>query len=566
MADSCCQWSPSFDECCCCNYFLDPFNPICQQSNPSYDPLCNPFYPVFTPGYYGNPNLCCRNTLGTGVWECVNIGSPTRTATRSVTPSISRTTSPTPSTSPSSHGPCPSQTYYAAPSICCPINTFYDPDLNECCSNYDCFAPVPPNSPTPSVSFSSSVTPTRTRTPTISISPTVSPSPSKNCPQLPNCATYYPYECCTLFGTTCNCCSVNNPNDCIVVLQQTPTPTSSSSISSSLSLSKSISKSPSSTRTVSKTPTVTPTISVSRTISQTPTRSSSFIPSSTSSISITASITPSISISPTISITPSVTKTPGLSCPSLPLMKEFEKTIESYTGSAGLQRAKSSHSKISRKDQVFRNELDLVFGRLQELVDYPGIQYSSHEILQILTNSSILSYGNWCGSGHGGFQDCCNGTRCLGCISNGGVLTPSCVSECPPIDLLDAACMNHDSCVFQNPLSGYPPDLDCIGNCTIFSLGAQNYCPCDCYLISQSLALTTSNYCENTYGIYVDPIGYAACAAANYLINVGFGCGYVRCYYNEFEEGGIDQVYQACEEGPCGGQLYHSCAHGRWNP
>ncbi|ELR16250.1 uncharacterized protein ACA1_310790 [Acanthamoeba castellanii str. Neff] len=27
-------------------------------------------------------------------------------------------------------------------------------------------------------------------------------------------------------------------------------------------------------------------------------------------------------------------------------------------------------------------------------------------------------YGNWCGGGHGGYQDCCNGTACPACVTD----------------------------------------------------------------------------------------------------------------------------------------------------
>ena len=78
-------------------------------------------------------------------------------------------------------------------------------------------------------------------------------------------------------------------------------------------------------------------------------------------------------------------------------------------------------------------------------------------------------YGNWCGPGHGGYQDCCNGGRCSACTGTGPP-SAACLSQCPPIDEMDVACSKHDTCCFDNPGG-------------IFCIPQGNLCACDCLLL-----------------------------------------------------------------------------------
>ena len=65
---------------------------------------------------------------------------------------------------------------------------------------------------------------------------------------------------------------------------------------------------------------------------------------------------------------------------------------------------------------------------------------------------NIMNYGRWCGPDHGGYDDCCNGTYCRGCGSGPDrgdydyQLNLDCFLECPPVDILDLACAQHDTC------------------------------------------------------------------------------------------------------------------------
>jgi hypothetical protein len=63
-------------------------------------------------------------------------------------------------------------------------------------------------------------------------------------------------------------------------------------------------------------------------------------------------------------------------------------------------------------------------------------------------------YGRWCGPVHGGYQDCCNNSYCPSCgpgPARGDYsyrVDPRCLLECPPIDAVDLACAQHDTCCF----------------------------------------------------------------------------------------------------------------------
>lgn len=84
----------------------------------------------------------------------------------------------------------------------------------------------------------------------------------------------------------------------------------------------------------------------------------------------------------------------------------------------------------------------------------------------------LTDYGNWCGGGHGGFQDCCNGKPCPACNYDATTVSKECLEQCPPVDALDAQCAQHDRCCFLNQLGS----LSCSPQ--------GNRCACDCKLIA----------------------------------------------------------------------------------
>ncbi|KNC84454.1 hypothetical protein SARC_03318 [Sphaeroforma arctica JP610] len=105
----------------------------------------------------------------------------------------------------------------------------------------------------------------------------------------------------------------------------------------------------------------------------------------------------------------------------------------------------------------------------------------------------LMNYGNWCGGGHGGFQDCCDGKPCPSCVLNRTAddiapLTDACLEECPIKDELDAACARHDHCTFQ--FEG-PRHLKCVPQ--------GNFCPCDCTLLAEAQASTCGFLDLNCY-------------------------------------------------------------------
>jgi hypothetical protein len=100
--------------------------------------------------------------------------------------------------------------------------------------------------------------------------------------------------------------------------------------------------------------------------------------------------------------------------------------------------------------------------------------------------SGFIDYGNWCGPGHGGYQDCCNGEPCSSCNLKDGKPSKSCLLECQPIDELDYHCALHDECCINNE-----NDINCNPE--------GNYCACDCLLTEGALKATDCNdvYCKS---------------------------------------------------------------------
>jgi hypothetical protein len=56
------------------------------------------------------------------------------------------------------------------------------------------------------------------------------------------------------------------------------------------------------------------------------------------------------------------------------------------------------------------------------------------------------AHGKWCGAGHGGFHDCCEGAACKACSAAAGA-DAACLAACPPADEVDGACAAHDACL-----------------------------------------------------------------------------------------------------------------------
>ncbi|KNC82077.1 hypothetical protein SARC_05628 [Sphaeroforma arctica JP610] len=100
----------------------------------------------------------------------------------------------------------------------------------------------------------------------------------------------------------------------------------------------------------------------------------------------------------------------------------------------------------------------------------------------------------------GGFQDCCGGQPCPNCKIKHGVvpaslLTPECLAECPPTDILDHACAWHDACTFSHdrPLN--------------FTCSPQgNECFCDCTLVRTTYNLTCPSYSCTAYRAALDEL------------------------------------------------------------
>ncbi len=110
-----------------------------------------------------------------------------------------------------------------------------------------------------------------------------------------------------------------------------------------------------------------------------------------------------------------------------------------------------------------------------------------------LSFTGLTWYGNWCGGGHGGYQDCCNYDRCTHCDWHDGHsnVTRKCLAECPPLDALDSFCAQHDLCTFQFDKIRLAPDLSC------YPQG--NYCQCDCKLVESVSKMMCDTYACSIY-------------------------------------------------------------------
>jgi hypothetical protein len=116
--------------------------------------------------------------------------------------------------------------------------------------------------------------------------------------------------------------------------------------------------------------------------------------------------------------------------------------------------------------------------------------------------------GNWCGGGHGGFNDCCNGRPCSAC--NSPTLSSQCLQQCPPVSSLDRVCAHHDACYFSYRQRG-------IGGCGKV-VGSDYYCDCDAHLINGMNSL-------------MDHLGFSDKAYAHAAIQ-WFSNGKCRCPAN----------------------------------
>lgn len=136
-------------------------------------------------------------------------------------------------------------------------------------------------------------------------------------------------------------------------------------------------------------------------------------------------------------------------------------------------------------------------------------------------NNPVENYGRWCGPGHGGYDDCCNGSFCPSCgpgplVGNFNfTLNLACLKECPPVDMMDLACAQHDTCcsVFGTSCGTFLKDQHCFCNsllsklacsvypysrvCFIFS--SLNY-GMDCWGCGQNT--TSPKQCYNEHNVY----------------------------------------------------------------
>jgi hypothetical protein len=128
---------------------------------------------------------------------------------------------------------------------------------------------------------------------------------------------------------------------------------------------------------------------------------------------------------------------------------------------------------------------------LQDLIEImPSYQRSKRQILNNFFG--LAEFGNWCGSGHGGTRDCCNGQKCSQCNYNQG-LTTSCLRQCPARDQLDMACAVHDFCTTNYDYERILPAGSDFSCSALFGTLQGDYCACDCQLVRSARRVTSTN-------------------------------------------------------------------------
>lgn len=132
---------------------------------------------------------------------------------------------------------------------------------------------------------------------------------------------------------------------------------------------------------------------------------------------------------------------------------------------------------------ILFNAFDIISATNQTNIKTKYEVNSELDIDNLFLNFSLMSYGNWCGPSHGGYQDCCNKGPCKSCNIVDGKPTKECLEECKPIDKLDYYCAIHDQCclLFDYATNQTPRHIECYPE--------GNYCYCDCSLVKQSHTL-----------------------------------------------------------------------------
>jgi hypothetical protein len=128
---------------------------------------------------------------------------------------------------------------------------------------------------------------------------------------------------------------------------------------------------------------------------------------------------------------------------------------------------------------------------LVDLIDLmPAYQHSKRQILNNFFG--LAEYGNWCGAGHGGNQDCCNGGKCSNCNYNQG-LTTACLQQCPAKDQLDQDCAVHDFCTYNYDYTRVLPAGSRFSCSSLLGAQKADYCACDCQLVRSAQTVSNTN-------------------------------------------------------------------------
>lgn len=136
----------------------------------------------------------------------------------------------------------------------------------------------------------------------------------------------------------------------------------------------------------------------------------------------------------------------------------------------------SDDDSTNTTDPVFRREL---------------FYFNWGSVLQGDYAGAVQNYGKWCGARNSGLSNCCNGGACSACTAAADQWQypdSYCKAQCPPVDAVDALCMNHDFCITQQQYRT-GSITSCTYNPTWFTTIPANYCACDKALYDGVVAL-----------------------------------------------------------------------------
>jgi hypothetical protein len=169
------------------------------------------------------------------------------------------------------------------------------------------------------------------------------------------------------------------------------------------------------------------------------------------------------------------------------------------------------------------------------------------------SKNPIYNYGRWCGPGHGGYDDCCNGQPCASCeASQATTVIPSwninftlnlqCLKDCPPVDSLDLSCAQHDTCcnIFGEGCGILRPEEHCFCNALLSHLA--------CHFSPISRVCLVFNPINVGMGCWACGSQTKQCFDEDKVYQFGSNLSVSLAMLESFNTTGVTQFYQTSKE------------------